>query len=351
MPLALLYLVETSLSAKELLYLGTVKFWSSSFSYFVVVPLSSRFNVKKTIVCSLLLKFTSLAMLFAGQSFLLCLLVMFVNGLAGSFFSTASKLYVRATSDNISESFSARMTLNNVGAAISPIVISILVYCAVPFHYALFTLIALYAIGIIAAARLRDTKKGPHRDTVTLLSFAGLFSKESAVIATVSIAFAMLYYTFETIVPLELVQSDQKKLIGPVMLFNTGLIILGQIPVYRYFTSKLGVLNALLLFTAVCILFFLPWFLQLAELPGLFFIVVGVTLLEMFYGAGIDTIITSANSEKKVALLDGISCMALSIGAAIAAIIYSDSIMFLPLVMTLFVLSFLFAKGETQKLA
>ena len=350
MPLALLYLAGNALTAKEILYIGTVKFWSYSFSLFFVVPLANRLPIKKTILVSLFIKLLSLAALFTGQSFVICMLVMLINGLATSFFSIASKFYIRATSDNISESFSVRMTLNNVGSAVSPLVISALVYCNVPFHYALLILILLYAVGVGAATGLQQCARAD--DTpVTPTRFAGLFSKESAMVATLSILFAMLYYTFETIVPLELVQAERKEFIGPVMLLNTGLIIVGQLPVYHYFTKKIGVIKALLLSTAACIALFLPWFLQLTELPGLLLIVLGVTFLEMFYGAGIDTVITSANCKSKVALLDGISSVALSAGAAIAAAIYSDAIMFLPLAVTLFVLTFLFVRGETRDLA
>ena len=91
---------------------------------------------------------------------------------------------------------------------------------------------------------------------------------------------------------------------------------------------------------------FIPWFLQWAKLSGLLLIVVGVTFLEMFYGAGIDTVIASADSDKKIALLDGVSSVALSAGAALAAAIYGDPVMFIPFVMTLFVLSFFFVRGE-----
>ncbi|AMG69955.1 hypothetical protein [Morganella morganii] len=62
----------------------------------------------------------------------------------------------------------------------------------------------------------------------------------------------------------------------------------------------------------------------------------GVTLLEMFYGAGIDTLITLADSPRKIAVLDGISGISLAIGAAMTAAVYSDSILFLPLVIALY---------------
>ena len=104
--------------------------------------------------------------------------------------------------------------------------------------------------------------------------------------------------------------------------------------------------NALLIATALCIVLFIPWFLQWAKLSGLLLIVVGVTFLEMFYGAGIDTVIASADSDKKIALLDGVSSVALSAGAALAAAIYGDPVMFIPFVMTLFVLSLFFVRGE-----
>lgn len=350
MPLALLYLAGGSLSAKEILYLGTMKFWSFSLSYFLVIPLISRFDVKRMIVGSLFCKLLSLVVLFSGQSFLTCTLVMLTNGLASSFFSTASKIYVRATSKNISESFSARMTLSNVGAAISPLVISVLVFFNVPFRPALLSVIVLYTTGVVVATALSHCPRAPAPDA-SAGRMSGLLTKESATVAMLSIVFAMLYYTFETVVPLEFVQNNQKSLIGPVMLFNTGIIIVGQIPVYQYFTAKFGVVNALMIATALCILLFIPWFFQFAELSGLLLIVAGVTFLEMFYGAGIDTVIASADSDKKIALLDGVSSVALSAGAALAAAIYGDPVMFLPFVMTLFILSFFLARGEIRKIA
>jgi len=350
MPLALLYLAGNSLSAKDILYLGTMKFWSFSLSYFLIIPLANRLDVKNTIFFSLFFKLISLAVLFTGQGFIICMAVMLANGLASSFFSTASKIYVRATSDNISESFSARMTLSNVGAAVSPLVISALVFFHIPFRPALLILIVLYTVGVLMAAGLARCKRSPGK-SFGLPHLAGVLSRESAVVATLSIVFAMLYYTFETIVPLELVQSGKKELVGPIMLFNTSVIILGQIPVYKYFTEKLGVINALLFSTAFCILLFIPWFLQFTELSGLLLIVVGVTLLEMFYGAGIDTVIASAENDNKIALLDGVSSIALSAGAALAAAVYGDPAMFIPFVLTLFVMSLVLVRGADHKLA
>ncbi|WP_413491800.1 MFS transporter [Morganella psychrotolerans] len=348
MPLALLYLVGTHLSAKEILYLGTVKFWSYSLAYFIVIPSTIRFDSKKVIIFSLIFKLISLSLLFYDQSFYLCLIVMLTNGIATSFFSVASKYYIKATAKNMSESFSVRMTLNNTGAAISPMMISAFVYFSVTFTAALLTLILFFIIGIVFSTGLKNCPGKPYqpRSTITI---SDLINKDAAVISVISILFSMLYYTFEVIVPLELVQSDNKSLIGPVMLFNTGVIILGQIPVYRYLTEKWGIVNAILIATGFCILLFIPWFFQLTELPGLLLIVIGVTFLEMFYGAGIDTLITSVNSDRKIAILDGISGMALAIGAAVAAVIYGDSVMFMPLVITLFILIIVFNLQSKNK--
>lgn len=341
MPLALLYLVGTHLSAKEILYLGTVKFWSYSLAYFIVIPSAIWFDSKKIIIFSLIFKLTSLSLLFYDQSFYLCLIVMLTNGIATSFFSVASKYYIKATAKNMSESFSVRMTLNNTGAAISPIMISVFVYFSVTFTFALLMIILFLIIGILLSTGLKTCPGKPHQPR-SAITVSDLVNKDVAIISVISILFSMLYYTFEVIVPLELVQSDNKSFIGPVMLFNTGVIILGQIPVYRYFTEKWGIVNAILIATGLCILLFIPWFFQLTALPGLLLIVIGVTFLEMFYGAGIDTMITSVDSDRNIAILDGISGVALAIGAAIAAVIYGDSVMFMPLVITLFILIIVF---------
>lgn len=105
--------------------------------------------------------------------------------------------------------------------------------------------------------------------------------------------------------PLELLQSRNEHLIGPVLLFNTLVIITGQLPVYRYFTETRGIITSLMAATGLCIILFIPWFSGIAELSGLLLIVTGVTLLEMFYGAGIDTLITSADSPGKSLYLTG----------------------------------------------
>lgn len=68
MPLALLYLVGTHISAKEILYLGTVKFWSYSLAYFIVIPLAIRFDSKKVIIFSLIFKLISLSLLSLGNT-------------------------------------------------------------------------------------------------------------------------------------------------------------------------------------------------------------------------------------------------------------------------------------------
>ncbi|TKI06067.1 MFS transporter [Martelella alba] len=348
MPLALLYLAGTSLSTQEFIYLGTVKFWAHAVFYFFVVPWICRFNIKKTIGFALFIKFISLAIFFYGSNFTVCLVVMLVNGLAASIFSTASKFYIRATSENISESFSVRMTLNNTGAAISPLIISALVFFNMTFTTALIALLFFFMVGALAAVGLKRCERTQEPPAMAR-QLTGVLSRESALVATLSIAFAMLYYTFETIVPLELVKLELKGLVGPVMLLNTVVIILCQIPLYRFITLKVGVINAMMLFTAICIGFFLPYHFHWVDWPGLLLIVLGVTFLEIFYGAGIETVIASAESEPKVALLDGISSLAIAIGSAMAAMVYGRFLMFLPLVITLLALSFYFTRSRIPK--
>ncbi|MEM8207703.1 MFS transporter [Morganella morganii] len=337
MPLALLYFAGKTLSEKEILYLGTIKFWSFSLGYFFIIPLISRFDSKKTIIFSLSFKLVSLSFLFTGQTFYLCVLVMLVNGIATSVFSVAAKYYIKATSENISESFSVRMTLNNTGAAVAPVLITLCVFFSLPFPYALLILTGIFMMGILFSVKLCSCP-GKAENRFYYLHFSDLTGRDTILIAVVSIIFAMLYYSFEVIVPLELIRSGTEYLIGPVLLFNTLVIIAGQIPVYRYFTEKWGITAALMAATGLCILLFIPWFTGIAELPGLLLIVLGVTLLEMFYGAGIDTLITLADSPRKIAVLDGISGISLATGAAMTAAVYSDSILFLPLVIVLYII-------------
>lgn len=337
MPLALLYFAGKTLSEKEILYLGTIKFWSFSLAYFFIIPLISRFDSKKTIVFSLLLKLLSLSFLFIGQTFYLCIVVMLANGIASSVFSVAAKYYIKATSENISESFSVRMTLNNTGAAVAPVLITLCVFFSLPFTYALLILTGIFMGGILFSVKLRSCS-GETEKRFYYLHLSDLTGRDTVLISVVSIIFAMLYYSFEVIVPLELIRSGIEYLIGPVLLFNTLAIIAGQIPVYRYFTEKWGITAALMVVTGLCIFLFIPWFSGIAELPGLLLMVLGVTLLEMFYGAGIDTLITLADSPRKIAVLDGISGISLAIGAAMTAAVYSDSVLFLPLVIALYML-------------
>lgn len=335
MPLALLYFAGKTLSEKEILYLGTIKFWSFSLAYFFIIPLISRFDSKKTIVFSLSFKLVSLSFLFIGQTFYLCIVVMLANGIATSVFSVAAKYYIKATSENISESFSVRMTLNNTGAAVAPVLITLCVFFSLPFTYALLILTGIFMIGILFSAKLRSCP-GEEGKRFYYLHLSDLTGRDTVLIAVVSIIFAMLYYSFEVIVPLELIRSGSEYLIGPVLLFNTLVIIAGQIPVYRYFTEKWGIINALMAVTGLCIFLFIPWFSGIAELSCLLLIVLGVTLLEMFYGAGIDTLITMADSPRKIAVLDGLSGISLAIGAAMTAAVYTDSVLFLPLVIALY---------------
>ena len=260
---------------------------------------------------------------------------MLANGLATSVFSVAAKYYIKATSENISESFSVRMTLNNTGAAVAPVLITLCVFFSLPFPYALFILTGIFMAGILFSVKLHSCP-GKAENRVYYLHFSDLTGRDTVLISVVSVIFAMLYYSFEVIVPLELIRAGDDYLIGPVLLFNTLMIIVGQLPVYRYFTEKWGIITTLMIATGLCILLFVPWFSGIAELPGLLLIVLGVTLLEMFYGAGTDTLITSADSPRKIAVLDGISGISLAIGAAMTAAVYSDSILFLPLVIALY---------------
>ena len=176
---------------------------------------------------------------------------MLANGIATSVFSVAAKYYIKATSENISESFSVRMTLNNTGAAVAPVLITLCV-----FFHCLYVRITdsdrdfhdWYSLLSKTAFLSRETKNHFY-----YLHFSDLTGRDTVLISVLSTIFAMLYYSFEVIVPLELIRAGSEYLIGPVLLFNTLVIIAGQIPVYRYFTEKWGIITALMAATGLCI--------------------------------------------------------------------------------------------------
>lgn len=336
LPIVILYLSEYNLTESQVLFLGTIKFLSHSLFFFFIVPLIGLFDIKKIITLSLLAKAMAFLLFYLNTGFWVCLIVMLINGLSSAIFSIATKLYIRSTSDDVGKSFSVRMTMNNIGASLAPLIISAMLYAAIPFSQVVLILSTLYAISVIAVLGLKST---PARNENKHIDLNTLHSKKTYVVGAVSLVFSMLYYLFETTLPLRLVDIGMKDLVGPVLLLNTLAIILLQIPVFAFFTARIGVLGSILFSMAICIVLSIPYLYLPQALWGIVLIVVGLSFLEMFYGAGVDTLIARSSSQSEATLLYGVSSITLSCGALLATWMYTYYLfLFMPCVMLLYLM-------------
>ncbi|MCW9718316.1 hypothetical protein [Avibacterium sp. 21-599] len=76
-----------------------------------------------------------------------------------------------------------------------------------------------------------------------------------------------------------------------IVLLNTMLIIMLQIPIYAYVTKFIGDMNALLLAYISCFLFYIPLYWEKGSTGSIFLFVIGITYLEMFFTTALDSII------------------------------------------------------------
>ncbi|VDY34400.1 Uncharacterised protein [Morganella morganii] len=96
-------------------------------------------------------------------------------------------------------------------------------------------------IGILFSAKLRSCP-GETKNHFYYFHFSDLTGRDTVLISVLSTIFAMLYYSFEVIVPLELIRSGSEYLIGPVLLFNTLVIYRRANPRYTVTSRRSGVL-------------------------------------------------------------------------------------------------------------
>ena len=325
LPLLILFFLNKTLSQENVLFLGVLLFWASSAFYFLSIFLVKKLDLKTTIYLSFVFKILSLLVLLISQSFYTCVFAVCLNGVGKSLFSMASKLYIKKVSKDVSQSFSYRFTIQNIGASISPLIVILIVYLSLPFSFSILILLGIFTVSTCYVSHLSKLKA----NFDTNYRIKNINKKLYAFVALVCVAFSIFYYVFETGLPLNLVSLGKPEMLGPMLLMNTLLIIFLQIPVYAYVNKRLGELAGLLVAFMLCLVLFFPLFLGWLAGVNLYLAVLGITYLEMFFATALDTIIVKNSNDSDSSNLFVLSSLMLSVGASISGYVYADMSLYL----------------------
>nr|WP_146144134.1 MFS transporter [Photobacterium phosphoreum] len=143
-----------------------------------------------------------------------------------------------------------------------------------------------------------------------------------------SILFSFLYFGFDNILAAEMSTKNMKEIYTILMVINASLIILLQIPIYKYVTNKIGDELAIISAFIVVMIMSMPIIFYFNFITAFLF-VLSITYAEIFYATSIDTIILKGTSEKEAANYMVFSSYSISIGVSFIGWFYNDlSIMF-----------------------
>lgn len=344
LPSIIIFFFGITLSEEDILILGGFKFWSHSLFSFFILFFVDKISSRKGVFLSFFMKLFAFCFLFFGQDFIFCLFTILVNGLGSALFSTSSKLYLKENSLSLSDSFSIRNTIHNVGASISPVVISVCIFFNFGMCFIVSFLVFFFSVSIFLSFKLKGSVFNKDRKEI------GSEVEEKAninlvfLIISVSAFFSIYYYLFETVLPLVLSKNNIEYILSPLMLFNTILIVSLQVPLYRFATSKLNDENSLFFVVIVSVLFLLPFFFFDNNVLSLAFLVLGISVLEMFYSTAVDTVISKRSSRKLSSRLYAIASFSISFGVFLASFLYFFNINILIVVMFSLILLFYFFK-------
>ncbi|VEG14022.1 MFS transporter [Moraxella cuniculi] len=325
-PFIVFYTMNGAITEQQVELLGAMKFWLLPFFSVIGLFLALEKRINKYLIAGLVLKSSAFFVIMVSQQFYALCVALSLNALGGVLFSTASALYIKQTSHDIAHSFSLRFTIANMAATVSPIFVILSQKAPHGFYALSIGVMVLYAVGVglfwafarsvapTSAPQAATDSKNP-QNTIAQIGIV-LF------LALSSMAFAIFYYTFEVGVPIHLTNFDKKAIFPYLMGLNTLAIVLLQIKLYKIITSKIGNFYALLLSLACCFVLYLP-FLSHEDfrLLPLFSLVVGITMVEIFYSTALDVIIVNHFSKKAAKYLLNLAHVFVAIGATIASLI------------------------------
>lgn len=282
-PILIFFLLDTALNDNDISFVFSLKFWGVALFSAFIIPISNYFSVKRIIIISILIKLIAYFTFFAYQNFYGAILLVGLNTLSSSLFSTASKLYIQEISNDISRSLSRRFTVNNIGVAASPVLLLIFNNLSYLLAILLFLMIILFFLSFLlddVVTFKKDNNKCVKIDSKLLLFlFFACF------------LFSILYLAYEKEIPIVLDRKNDKEIYSAIVLLNTTLIIFFQIKTYAFFTKFMGVYKAISLAYLVSVISYIPFWIFRDDYIFMFIFVIGLTYLEMFFSTAVDYII------------------------------------------------------------
>ena len=191
------FLLDISVTEENISLLFSLKFWGVSAFSFLFVPLSKSLSIKNIITTSVIIRLVAYLYFFIDQSFFGAIILVILNSLSASLFTTASKIHIQNTSHNISLSLSRRFTLNNIGVSITPMFLvainkveHIIIICiALSIFLLLLTLMLSNSDNYVNQEQLRKEKINLDKKLLSLIFISCLL-------------FSIFYLTYEKNIPI-----------------------------------------------------------------------------------------------------------------------------------------------------
>ncbi|WP_338133067.1 MFS transporter [Photobacterium phosphoreum] len=325
-PFIILFYTGNILSVENSISLGVLYFWGTTLFSHPVKKLALNGNLKKVMLISSYLRLLAFFLLIFSESYFSLLIITLLSCLSKSTFNISSKLYLKSQPGDISNSLSRRFTIYNIGAAISPLLIFIIIYFdlgVIPFAAIMSLLLITSTLSVNKLHFYKRTSENAIDKTNPTMNKMKL-----TFIISSSILFSFLYFGFDNILAAEMSTKNMKEIYTILMVINASLIILLQIPIYKYVTNKIGDELAIISAFIVVMIMSMPIIFYFNFITAFLF-VLSITYAEIFYATSIDTIILKGTSEKEAANYMVFSSYSISIGVSFIGWFYNDlSIMF-----------------------
>lgn len=279
------FLLDISITEKNISLLFSLKFWGVSVFSFLFVPFSKKISIKNIITTSVIIRLTAYLYFFIDHSFHGAMILVILNSLSASLFTTASKIHIQNSSYNISLSLSRRFTLNNIGVSITPMFLAVS-----KFEHIIIISIALSIFLLLLTLMLNNSENYLNKGKVQKEKI-NLDKKLLSLIFVSCLLFSLFYLTYEKNIPILLERRNDKGFYATLVTINTIMIIALQIKTFSLMTRIVGLYNAFFLSYILCSLSYVLFFLSNDRYSFIIIFVIGITYLEMFFSTGIDSII------------------------------------------------------------
>ena len=127
-PFIILFYTGSILSVESSIALGVLYFWGTTLLSYPVKKVALKANLKKVMLLSSYLRLLAFFLLLITESYVFLVIITLLSCLSKSAFNISSKLYLKSQPGDISNSLSRRFTIYNIGAAISPLFIFLIIY-------------------------------------------------------------------------------------------------------------------------------------------------------------------------------------------------------------------------------